>query len=296
MDPTATQFQTRAEHEWPAVSARWGTHTLDTLLAACPPPATTLEPAAAGEYLTLLRQTLEQDLRRLAQSYPAVQWLWYLRRLPDLFDGVLSTTGPYDRSLMETVATTSTKPCPALPRSEGQIAFPVTDGVVRRVLRLAMTTIVLSDLHSRLRRAGKGMTFEFQPGHPLPVNVPTPHLEQAIALYDQRVATLGGGLLGAGTQVLSQDHHEDDPLPVIAVSSLPWQGLPSWTGPCSTAPPSSCGAASPPAACPSDSSAVCWPSATRTLPGGSPNFPHSSRCCRPSATTSSTTPATAGSA
>jgi hypothetical protein len=46
------------------------------------------------------------------------------------------------------------------------------------------------------------MTFELQPGHPLLVNVPTPHLEQAIALYDQRVAILGGGLLGAGMRVV----------------------------------------------------------------------------------------------
>lgn len=71
---------------------------------ACPPP-TTIELVEAGEYFTLLRQTLEQDLRALAQSYPAVQWLWYLRRLPDLFEAELPTTGPYDRSLMELMAT-----------------------------------------------------------------------------------------------------------------------------------------------------------------------------------------------
>ncbi|MEI5519862.1 hypothetical protein WB401_30735 [Streptomyces brasiliscabiei] len=230
LDPTTTQFLTHAEYEWPAASARWAAHTVEKLLAACPPP-TTLEPVEAGEYFTVLRRTLEKDLHALAQSYPAVQWLWYLRRLPDLFEGELPTTGPYDRGLMELIATTSNKPCRALPHSDGQIAFPITDGVVRRVLRLAKTTIVLSDIHSRLRRASKGMAFESRPGLPLPIGVPTPHLEEAIALYDQRVAVFGAGLLGAGTQVLSEEHHKDDPLPVIAVAPLSaWQGLPSWQG------------------------------------------------------------------
>lgn len=37
-------------------------------------------------------------------------------------------------------------------------------------------------IHSRLRRAGKGIAFQPQPGHLLPVNVPTAHLEEVIAL------------------------------------------------------------------------------------------------------------------
>ncbi|MFC8678038.1 hypothetical protein ACFUEN_35780 [Streptomyces griseorubiginosus] len=232
LDPTAMDFMARAESEWPAAAARWGAHTLDKLLAACPSPATTLEPAAAGEYLTFLRQTLEQDLYVLARPYPSVQWLWYLRRLPDLFEDELSTTDPYDRALMELVATTgATKPCPALPLSQGQIAFPITDGVVRRVLRLARTTILLSDIHSRLRRAGKGISFQVPSGPHLPRSMPNPLLEQAIVLYDQRVANFGTGVLAPGTQILSEDHRDGDPLQAIAVASLPaWQGVPSWQG------------------------------------------------------------------
>ncbi|MET9104057.1 hypothetical protein [Streptomyces antibioticus] len=71
-----------------------------------------LRPVEAREY-TLLRQIFEQALRALPQSYPAVQWLWYLRRLPDLFEDELPTSGLYDCSLMELMATTSTEPLAA---------------------------------------------------------------------------------------------------------------------------------------------------------------------------------------
>jgi hypothetical protein len=52
-------------------------------------------------------------LRALPQSYPAVQWLWCLRRLPDLFEGELPTAGLYDRGLMVLMTTTSTEPLAA---------------------------------------------------------------------------------------------------------------------------------------------------------------------------------------
>ncbi|MFE2285595.1 hypothetical protein ACFXDJ_15680 [Streptomyces sp. NPDC059443] len=184
----------------------------------------------AGQYFTSVREALEADLCALAQSYSPVQWLWYLRRLPDLFDGALATTGPYDRGLMEIMAATSRKTCPGLPREQQQIAFPVTDGVVRRVLRFAATTVVLSDVHSRLRQAGKGMSFE-PAGALLPAHLPDRALSDAIALYDQRVAEHGAGLLAPGTRVLSGDHRDGDPLLALVARSLPaWQGVPSWQG------------------------------------------------------------------
>jgi hypothetical protein len=45
------------------------------------------------------------------------------------------------------------------------------------------------------------------------------------------VADQDTGLLAPGTQILSEDHHDDDPLPAITVSPLAgWQGVPSWQG------------------------------------------------------------------
>ncbi|WP_043224298.1 hypothetical protein [Streptomyces sp. NRRL F-5193] len=230
LDASSHEFALLAQKEWPTVDPYWRQRALTQAMARLPLPAKTMTPQEAGTYFTAMREALEEDLRRLAQSYPSVQWLWYLRRLPDLFDDALSTTGPYDRALMELMAATSTKSCAALPRTQGKIGFPVTIGTVRRVLRLASTCIVLSGIHSRLRRAGKGMAFE-PSEQDLPSFVPAPEIQQAITLYDERVAASGSGLLGAGTKVLSDEHQYDDPAMVIVATSLPaWRELPSVKG------------------------------------------------------------------
>ncbi|MGE7389358.1 hypothetical protein ACQKM2_28185 [Streptomyces sp. NPDC004126] len=184
-----------------------------------------------------MRQTTEAEIRTMVQSYPSVQWLWYLRRLPDLFDGALSTTGPYDRGLMDLVAAASAKACTQLPITGGEINFPVTDGVVRRVLRLCAMAVTLSDIHSRLRRAGKGIAFAPQ-GEGFPADVPNASVRAAIDLYDRRVCAHPTGLTSPGTIMLTPDYRDGDPLPIVLVSPLPaWDMLPTWQGPLSGGTP-----------------------------------------------------------
>ncbi|MGW0886329.1 hypothetical protein [Streptomyces sp. NPDC002671] len=210
----------------------WMLKTLQDATEAHPLPAgQVLDPPAAGEYFGRVRQHIEARITAMTQSYPPIQWLWYLRRLPDLFDGRLPTTGPSDRALMGLMAATSTKTCPQLPVVKGEIAFPVTDGVVRRVLRLCAMTIVLSEVHSATRRAGKGISFRAA-AQGLPQGIPDPDIEQAIELYDQRVAQGEDGLLASGTRVLSPDHNVGDPAPLITIAELPsWRELPAFRGP-----------------------------------------------------------------
>ncbi|MFI7632295.1 hypothetical protein [Microbispora rosea] len=224
------EFAALAEREWPQTGTVWRQQGLKAALGAHPRVEQELDPQTAGEYFTVLRQTTEATIRDLTQSYPSVQWLWYLRRLPDLFDGGLSTTGPYDRALMDLMAATSNKACSQLPLRDGQISFPITDGIMRRVLRLAAMTITLSDIHSRLRRASKGIAFRPQPKD-LPTDVANAPVHDAIKLYDQRVCAHPTGLTSPGTLMLSPDWRDGDPPPIFLVSPLPaWGMLPTWQG------------------------------------------------------------------
>ncbi|MFE7509884.1 hypothetical protein ACFU8I_01405 [Streptomyces sp. NPDC057540] len=230
VDDLALQFAGLAEREWPQTGTTWRQRSIQDALAAHSRAAQELDPKAAGEYFTALRRTTEAAICDMVQSYPSVQWLWYLRRLPDLFDGALPTTGPYDRQLMDLMAAASTKTCAQLPIVEGQISFPVTEGVVRRVLRLCAMAVTLSDIHSRLRRAGKGIAFMPQP-EGLPVDVPNEPVRAAIDLYDQRVCAHPTGLTSPGTLMLPSDHRDEDPLPIFLVSARPvWDMLPTWQG------------------------------------------------------------------
>ncbi|MFJ4672526.1 hypothetical protein [Kitasatospora purpeofusca] len=212
--------------------ASWILKTVHDAVNAHPLPAgCVLDPPAAGEYFGRVRQHVEAQIAAMTQSYPSVQWLWYLRRLPDLFDGRLATTGPSDRALMELMAATSTRDCSELPTTDGQIVFPVTDGVIRRVLRLSAMTIVLSEIHSKLRRAGKGTSFRAG-ADGLPEAIPKSAVDQAIALYDLRVAEGEDGLLAPGARILSADLRTGDPAPIFTVNELPaWQDLPAFYGP-----------------------------------------------------------------
>lgn len=230
LDTQALEFAALAEREWPRTGTTWRQHSLKAALAAHPPVEQELDPQTAGEYFTALRRSTEAAICDLTQSYPSVQWLWYLRRLPDLFDGSLSTTGPYDRALMDLMAATSNKACPGLPLQDGQVSFSVTDGIMRRVLRLSAMTITLSDIHSRLRRASKGIAFRPQ-SEDLPVDVANAPVHDAIKLYDQRVCIHPTGLTSPGTRMLSPDWRDGDPVPIFLVSPLPaWDMLSTWQG------------------------------------------------------------------
>ncbi|MEU4699818.1 hypothetical protein [Nonomuraea dietziae] len=230
LDHQALEFAALAEREWPQTGTIWRQASLKAALAAHPSVEQELDPQTAGEYFTALRRTTEAAIRDLTQSYPSVQWLWYLRRLPDLFDGSLPTTGLYDRALMDLMAATSNKACPQLPLQDGQISFPVTDGIMRRVLRLSAMTITLSDIHSCLRRAGKGIAFRSQSGD-LPADVANAPVHDAIKLYDQRACAHPSGLTSPGTLMLSRDWRDGDPLPIFFVSPLrAWDMLPTWQG------------------------------------------------------------------
>jgi hypothetical protein len=150
-------------------------------------------------FLKYCHQVVEREVKTVIRPYPSFQWLWYLRRLPPhIFSGSLRTTLGYDSALAETITglARSNKSLPlrngemtliksgqskkSIPLT-GEIAFEIDQKVVRHVLKLCAYALFLSDIHVKLRYAGKGATFQFTE-HALPQQQPTNEEENAIRL------------------------------------------------------------------------------------------------------------------
>lgn len=145
---------------------------------------------------------LEAYCARCAQKLTPLEWLWYLRRTGPIFRGELSTTGPYDKALAETVANLyGQSEAIRVLRTVGQVlTFEINSKVARRIGDLSIGIRLLSDIHSQIRWCGKGSDFEFS-SVGLLTSRPDANLKSAVELYDKRVADLGAslGLSLAGT-------------------------------------------------------------------------------------------------
>lgn len=154
---------------------------------------TTVDAEAAASRYEAMHERLRLMADTLAQTFCPYQWLWYLRRLPDLlFTGQLASTAPYDRSLVEALSGFSRAPSEA-----GPLHFPVDPDHLRPVLRLVALALCIADVHVGLRRAGKGFSFSFDPAvGPFPTPAPDAGLSEAVNIYDQRSEAGSGGVLG----------------------------------------------------------------------------------------------------
>ena len=146
---------------------------------------------AAGELLRGCIQDVTTELRVWANSDPALQWLWFIRRLPRrVFSGVLPTTIGYDRTLAEVISGNSIVPASTARGRGGSLAYPVTQAGLARVARFCAGVRILSDLHGRFRWASKGASIRFKKGD-LPTEVPAADVQIAVEAYDRRVAASG---------------------------------------------------------------------------------------------------------
>ena len=149
----------------------------------------------ASDFLAHVLSELEKRAAAEAsRGYGRYRWLWYLRRLPaDVFDGELATTGIYDRSLAEVLATRGAGHERSVGRPTSDGMFPIDGTVVKRIGWLFGFTKGVSQFHVNHRVAGKGgsLAFDYRaPGLPFPacrMRRLAP-LEHEIAEFDQRVA------------------------------------------------------------------------------------------------------------
>jgi hypothetical protein len=233
MDEDTQTIQKIALVEWPPMASRIMKELKQKILEANPPPSYRMAPEVAVDYFNLLRISVEAEAKGIVQSYSPAQWLWYLRRLPKIFGGRLKTTAPYDRQIVELLSGLSER-APNEPIGAAYtVRFPVTEGTVKRTLRLCATAIILSDIHSGLRRTGKGLEFEYD-GKNLPSSISNKLIDEAIELFDRRSEEGSGDFGVGGSRVFSQidsisSTREESPALLVAATD-DWQLLPTLVG------------------------------------------------------------------
>jgi hypothetical protein len=151
-----------------------------------------IDPTRLCAYLAKCHKLVEAMLKVSASYYSKLQWLWYLRRLPlIIFEGELSTSLGYDSTLAETLSAITGRHEVNAQRVGPVLQYDVNRSIMRRVLRFAYGVRFLSNIQSAYRRAGKSQDFEFQPDDPLPQFEQSGDTEEAIRIYDDRMAAEG---------------------------------------------------------------------------------------------------------
>ena len=151
-----TSDEGRAEHDAGVRAALALAHMI--FLAQQKARGTRVSGAAAAD---ILRQCITRlhrvEVPSRHQYFGRYQWLWYLRRVPNLaFAGRLASTLPYDRALTEALAFAAARPAVARRIGDLEGHFPVTGREVRAVAWLIGYARTVAHLHASYRRCGKG--------------------------------------------------------------------------------------------------------------------------------------------
>ncbi|NYH12264.1 hypothetical protein [Pseudomonas moraviensis] len=154
-------------------------------------------------------QVLEAEFERDLNAYSTMRWIYYLRRVPNVFfDGKLSSTGANIRALSEVYANRSQTVETANWGTDGFV-FPTDVSTLEHISRLMAFIMLISDLQLGFRFACKGFDYRFHSNDnrkalrgrllggevfapltnmqsPLPQPVLNPTLAAAVKVYDQR--------------------------------------------------------------------------------------------------------------
>lgn len=166
---------------------------------------TAIDQARVFDYLLKNHEFLRGRLEKLANMMTDLEWIWYIRKLPeDVFRGELPTTGPHDRLLAETAGVLwgrKSKAKRSLSK-EGLLHFEVSKDKIRLLLEFLAYIKSLATVQSDLRWCGKGAEFVLNKAGTL--SPASRSLMESVALYDARIAASTGSRLsfaGAGTQI-----------------------------------------------------------------------------------------------
>jgi hypothetical protein len=201
-DTQAVFFTYMADEAFLLRAQRYARHALDDAIHRIPRPAASHGKRRTGRemqpYLAEARAVVTAELVRRASPYSTLAWLWYLRRVPNLFFHKPDTTARvYDAALTETLSGIGGR-VRSLTPSVGPVAYPIDRGIVKDVLRFAAGGRYLSRVHALSRLAGLGLDFTFNT-EALPDDHRTAAQDEAIRLYDKRMGLpmmLGTGRLG----------------------------------------------------------------------------------------------------
>jgi hypothetical protein len=136
----------------------------------------------AQHHLAHFHQAAHRIAARFVAVRPGIEWLWYLRRAPQLFElNRLRGTRPYCSAIAEQICADS----PVMGAVLDDHRFPLEASDVYDLLYVRQAVGQIYNVHSAIRCAGKDSAIRFS-GYSTPIAEPSPELRDALRLYDER--------------------------------------------------------------------------------------------------------------
>lgn len=148
----------------------------------------------AQPYLKQCLESVENGLVEMAQRFSPVQWLWYLRRFPNIHyiedEGFENYCGT-----LATILSARSQRKDASEHFDTQLSFPLTQSIADYVLAFVAGVYDLGDLHIKYGAAAREIPFRFRAKR-LPDPVLTESKRKAGEIFDERQYMGSYGLTG----------------------------------------------------------------------------------------------------
>ncbi|HPJ81599.1 MAG TPA: hypothetical protein PL103_05210 [Saccharofermentans sp.] len=168
---------------------------------------------AAVSYFRNCHQVLVDYLKNYSRRFSSVEWLWYLRRVPNEVFSVGSdskVTAGRRRLIAEIISSMSTKICPVAIGQENNILFSTDKEDIWEVIAFCVGAIYLYRIEVKIRIAGKGSKFRFTENFPvLPESLVDEHMNYAIDIYDNRLEQVNFAYFGRTGTVVAEFYEKN---------------------------------------------------------------------------------------
>lgn len=170
-----------------------------------------IDPLDAQAYLKLCLESVDNELVEIAQRFSPIQWLWYLRRFPNIHSSEDESFESYCLTLAAILSARSHRRDDS-EQFDTQLSFPLTQSIANYVLDFVAGVYNLGDLHIKYGAAAREIPFRIRSKH-LPDPVITESKREAGIIFDTR-QNIGISSL-AGTIPSQSDLSEISPLLVV---------------------------------------------------------------------------------
>jgi hypothetical protein len=153
-----------------------------------------IDPIDAQQYLKQCLDSVENELVEMAQRFSSIQWLWYLRRFPNLHYIEDEGFENYCLTLAIILSARSHRKGDS-EQFDTQLSFPLTQSIANYVLAFVAGVYDLGDLHIRYGAAAREIPFRIRSKW-LPDPVITESKRKAGKIFDARQSIGISGLTG----------------------------------------------------------------------------------------------------
>ena len=154
-----------------------------------------IDPVDAKAYLKQCLEPVENGLFEMAQRFSPVQWLWYLRRFPNIHHIEDNSFESYCQTLATIVSARSQRKDNS-EQFDTLLRFPLTPSIANYVLAFIAGIYDLADLHSKYGAASREIPFRIRAKR-LPDPVTTECKQKAGEIFDARQKIGSFGLTGS---------------------------------------------------------------------------------------------------